>query len=498
MNIVRMTTERARRRFQRMLEENGFEKNRIEYFKSMVDKAVGNGSVSGNVANLYVANGGEALLNGAEVDTFARNARNWLKDRNLPACVKNLERKKYLDLLLFLGVHKRHGKKKLAGFNNDIGMLGLEKLYILDYFDFCVAVSLLLEDKKGINAYTTFRTLYNDKELEKKSNSGGADLNGQFTQDIARDFEKIETIRSQADAENGASDVMSAYKFVSKYAHEFGRCHVSRYFAYASLLCGISIDNIIRTVTQRERQNTIGLYERRNGETYEYKLNDIIQFALTRRDVQVGLYLLSEQMFANCVRYLHNIDYQEYREYVLDGKGNDDNARYVAGEELEKELDLIHNQFARIGSGEIFEIPNADFCRVINNQENISREMMLATILITLNSNTIKAYAGELSIDYRKAGSIMEKKINRLLESCRMLELNAELSKYDFLLLYALHNIDYEGVVSRSGAKIYPYREFVFYQFLEENLYQAAFSGENGEIDGETDSDTDKEDNATE
>ncbi len=442
-----------------------------------------------------VANGGAAILNGAEVDTFARNVRNWLKDRNLPACVRNLERKKYLDLLLFLGIHKRHGKKKLVGFNNDIGMLGLEKLYVLDYFDFCVAVSLLLEDKKGINAYTTFRALYSDETLEKVSSSGGADLNGQFTQDIARDFEKIETLGSSLDIQNSTGNIMSAYKFVSTYAHEFGRCHVSRYFAYASLLCGVSIDNITRIITQRERQNTIGLYERRNGEVYEYKLNDIIQFALTRRDVQVGLYLLSEQMFANCVRYLHSIDYQEYREYVLDGKAHEDNVRYIEDDELEKELDMIHKQFAKIGSGEIFEIPNADFGRVINNQENVSREMMLATILITLTSSTIKAYEGEFAMDYSKAGAIMEKKINRLLESCRMLELNAELSKYDFLLLYALHNIDYKGIVAHKGAKKYPCRDFVFYEFLNKNLYKAAFIDVTDQKDGGDDSETDNGDN---
>jgi hypothetical protein len=73
-----MTILKARKVFQKMMQENGFEKNKIEYFKSMVDKAVGNGSVSSNVANLYMANGGEAILNGASLDTFARNVRNSL------------------------------------------------------------------------------------------------------------------------------------------------------------------------------------------------------------------------------------------------------------------------------------------------------------------------------------------------------------------------------------------------------------------------------------
>ena len=68
------------------------------------------------------------------------------------------------------------------------------------------------------------------------------------------------------------------------------------------------------------------------------------------------------------------------------------------------------------GSGEIFEIPNADFGRVINNKENISREMMLATILVTLSSSVIKMYEGEFAMDYTKAGAIMEKKINRMLK----------------------------------------------------------------------------------
>ena len=43
MNTLKMTILKARKVFQKMMQENGFEKNKIEYFKSMVDKAVGNG-----------------------------------------------------------------------------------------------------------------------------------------------------------------------------------------------------------------------------------------------------------------------------------------------------------------------------------------------------------------------------------------------------------------------------------------------------------------------
>ncbi len=53
LNVRKMTILKARNTFEKALNEDAFEKNRIEYFKSMVDKAVGNGSVSGNVANLY-------------------------------------------------------------------------------------------------------------------------------------------------------------------------------------------------------------------------------------------------------------------------------------------------------------------------------------------------------------------------------------------------------------------------------------------------------------
>lgn len=91
----------------------------------------------------------------------------------------------------------------------------------------------------------------------------------------------------------------------------------------------------------------------------------------------------------------------------------------------------------------------------------------------------------------------MEKKINRMLESCRMLELNTELSKYDFLLLYALHNIDYREVVAYKGAKRYPFREFVFYQFLNEDLYKAAFS-DDIKNDDEVNSDNDEDSDITE
>ncbi|MBQ4511143.1 MAG: hypothetical protein II984_10475 [Clostridia bacterium] len=479
-SVKKMSVEKARKVYQELLQSNEYEINKQEYFKSLIIDAIGELSARKFVSDLYKKNGGKAIFNSASEDSFGRNIRNWINGESMPPFVRNLERKKYLDLLLFLGIHRRHRENRIECFNNDIGILGLEKLYELDFFDFCVSVSIMLEEKTGENAYVIFRQLCNDSELEKIANETGAESSGTFTRAIRNDFNSIEAIGSKDDDKSKKT----VYRFVSQYALDFGRRHISRYFAYAALLCGCTIDEIINVLSKKSSQSRIGIREKRDDKIYNYELKDIIQFALTNRQTQKSLYLLSRQMCMNCIKYLHKIDYEEYRKFVLNGKSDEDNRCYMKDEELELELEEIRESFVKAPSGEILDMSMAEFDRMVNNKENITRNMMLATIMTSLSSKVIKKHIDAYGTKAHAAATI-EQKINKMLDYCRMPQLNAEISKYDFLLLLAIYNVDYNSIIA-SNKKLYPYREFIFYDFLDEALLDETIKDiDNDLTDGE-------------
>ena len=110
-------------------------------------------------------------------DSFRKSLNNWKNGKGCPPFIKNLHKKevakgidnraKCIDLLLYLGVHKTFKKNKLDGFNSVLKSFGLEPLYELDFFDFCVAVGIYLEEKKGETAYEIFRQLYHNRTTDR-------------------------------------------------------------------------------------------------------------------------------------------------------------------------------------------------------------------------------------------------------------------------------------------------------------------------------------------
>ena len=123
----------------------------------------------------------------------------------------------------------------------------------------------------------------------------------------------------------------------------------------------------------------------------------------------------------------------------------------------------------------------------MEKEENISRDMIIATILTSISAETIKKYVDR----YEDNDSAIEKmisSINEMLHQCRMAELDEEISPYDFLLLLAIYKTDYQSlfdeddsdsygfdqeendsyVQEKSEEEIdeYPYRTFIFGEFL--------------------------------
>ena len=124
---------------------------------------------------------------------------------------------------------------------------------------------------------------------------------------------------------------------------------------------------------------------------------------------------------------------------------------------------------------------------MMEKEENISRDMIIATILTSISAETIKKYVDR----YEDNDSAIEKmisSINEMLHQCRMAELDEEISPYDFLLLLAIYKTDYQSlfdeddsdsygfdqeendsyVQEKSEEEIdeYPYRTFIFGEFL--------------------------------
>ena len=170
-----------------------------------------------------------------DASTFRRSVENWESSINRsPRFITKLNsgqkdyRMQLIDVLLYLEAYNASSYDKISGFNGILEGFGVEPLYHLDFFDFCVLVAIKLEEESGATAYDVFRTLYTDKKLEQIA---GSDVSGdgEFTKEIEGDFNKICNIGKISDVinKNGSfksfTNVKSAYHFVKKYANEFGR-----------------------------------------------------------------------------------------------------------------------------------------------------------------------------------------------------------------------------------------------------------------------------------
>ena len=320
--MSRLPLKAAREIYKYREDNNFYETRRKEAFVDIINKRLGNyNSLSKWCREMVEENGGLPMLYKTKnEDGFRRTLSNWKSGIDLPVFVRNLYseelkngytyRNEYIDMLLYFGAYVDGETVSLSIFNKVLSNQGMERLYELDYFDFCVAASIEIERKTGENAYRTFRKLLNDEKLKTIALN---DLVGKgvYTRVIEDDFRKISSIGSITDVyENGKrksfKGVDTVYKFVARYAKEFGRRHLSRYYALASLLVGKSIDETIVGINKTKKIGGFETYDDEEETMERISPEQAITIKLDRDDYQKMLYLLGTNLVLGCHMFLEN------------------------------------------------------------------------------------------------------------------------------------------------------------------------------------------------
>ena len=367
-------------------------------------------------------------------DSLRRNLANWKNGENFPVFVRNLceddrSRNEYLDMLLYLDAHRDGNEVSIEIFNEVALKHGMEPLYVLDFVNFCIAIAIKIESKTGKNAYRTYCELLNDKQLEKvvKSRIAGK---GQVTSVIQQDFDSIEEIGNINEVtKNGdiaayQSVTTSVYKFAAKYAAEFGRCHLSRYYALASLLYGDDIDDEIGT------KDKFYIFR---GDSHGYaNARETVRNMLNGNRYQQMLYLLGNALTVGCYMFVEEDENRHFTKKYID--------------EIANELDQMYNH----QTINIYNKTPREFNEIMTRTKSLPRELLLLIILATMNKKTIKEYAGR----YVKKEDIKTKirdQINAMLKKCQLVSLDMKNSKSDFLVLLAIEKANYTEITKEDG-----------------------------------------------
>lgn len=416
-------------------------------------------------------NGGTPLLYETTPDSLRRCLSNWKDGNSLPVFVRNPNREeeneysnrnKYLDMLLYLGAHRDGSEVSIRVFNNVAKKHGLEHLYILDYVNFCMAVSIYLESKTGKNAYVTYRSLLQDEKLKEIASLKIAGR-GQVTQVIKQDFERIEEIGSldeifkDGKVVSFQSETNSVYKFVAKYCAEFGRRHLSRYYALASLLYGESIDDLFSSGDR--------FYIFHDDHHGYADACATVRSVLSSGRYQQMLYLLGNMLTVGCYMFIEEDDTSRFTRNYID--------------EIVVELDEMYDNHTI----NIYNQSPKEFNEIMERTRNLPRDLLLLIILATMNKKVIRNYV-DIHGDEELAKEKIKQQIDKMLDMCQMVSLDIKNGKYDFLLLLAIEKANYDFVIDdedidyfefdEDGEEDYvverfPYMDFLLNQFFHNN-----------------------------
>lgn len=471
VDFSRMTIQEARDLYAQLENSEYYTTAREEEFVRIIkQKSSEAANFSKWCKAMNLENDGLPLLYKTTEESFRRTLTNWREGKNLPVFVRNLYKEEgegytnrniYLDMLLYLGAHKEDGVASIEIFNKVIKRHGMERLYEMDYFDFCIAVSICLENKTGESAYKTYRSLLNDKVL-KTTASFQITGEGIYTKVIENDFKQIERVGSLDEiCKNGKLVTVrgttdSAYKFVAKYAREFGRRHLSRYYALASLLYGESIDEVITSLVRENRISGFEIDD--DGEQTTRNAVDTVSHLLDGEKYQRMLYLLGRNLTVGCHVFLE--------------KG--DRSRFTPGyiETICTELDEMYSQ----QTINIYNQSPAEFNAVMEKAKNLPRELLLLIALATIEKDVMRKYIDRYA-DEEDAKSTIREKIDKMLELCRVAKLDVRNSKYDFLLLLAIEKANYD-IEEETEIQMddddfeYPIENFPYMDFLVNTFFE--------------------------
>lgn len=502
-NFINWSLEEIKNEYSKRVAEGYYENKHSQKFQQCILDCIKDKSINSAVTELFAKNGGAPMFENVSMDSFRRKMSNWKNGTNFPNYVQNLEREKYLDMLLYLGIHEDK-PNPLAYFNREINSLGLEALYIVNYFDFCVAVSIQIGQKQNKNSYQIFRELYNDNQLRALSEKPQKESNYDFTCFYNDDFRSIDSIGNINDIDcDYDAPVTTAYQFVSKNSDEFGRSRLSAYYAFASLLSGHDLDEIVDTIMEGMYNKKVSIWEDSVGGYVSYPIEEAIISQTETDEFRKNLFLISKNACISFLKYQHEALYVEYNkdnhkkrdgrnellpfDYDSDISKVDEMHKYLYDNDIEEQLNEISSKYAQSDSKEIIKLSKNELTNMIDNKESLSRSVLLLIIMTSMSNKIINNYLSAYSVKREIASDKIITAINEVLEKCSMSELDIETSKYDYLLLGAIYQANYEQIY-KSKEIIYPYRDVVFYQLLGNNLEKTIIEMKQ-EITGEKDID---------
>ncbi len=486
--------------YSKRVNESYYEAKHSKKFQQHVINCIKNGSMNATVNELFSKNGGAPIFENISQDSFRRKMSNWKNGQNFPNYVHNLDRMPYIDILLYIGIQEEK-PEPLAYFNRALNELGLESLYVINYFDFCIAAAILIGHKNKQNSYQIFRQLYNDNQLKALSEKPQKIRNYDFTCFYNDDFRSINSIGSIDEIDYDMDNVTTAYQFVNKNSDEFGRNRLSAYYAFASLLSGHDLEEIVDTIMEGIYNKKVAIWEERIGKYVSYPIEEAIISQIETDEFRKNIFLISKNACISFLKYQHEALYQESNkdnhlerksnndllpfDYDRDISQTDEMHKFLHDNDIEEQLNEIRAKLARSDSKEVIKLSKNELTNMIDNKENLSRNMLLLIIMTSMSNKIINNYLNAYSVKKEIASGKIIDAINEVLEKCSMSELDIETSKYDYLLLGAIYQASYEKIY-KSEKIIYPYRDIVFYQLLGNNAEQTIIEMKQ-EITGEKD-----------
>lgn len=330
-----------------------------------------------------------------------------------------------------------------------------------------------------------FRQLYNDNQLRAITEKPQKLRNYDFTCFYNDDFRSITDIGCIEEMDyDDMESVQTAYQFVNKNSDEFGRSRLSSYFAFASLLSGHDLEKIVDTIMEGIYNKKIDVWEENRGGYTSYSIEDAVSSQIETDEFRKNIFLMSKNACISFIKYQHEALYIENNKdnHIVQSSRNeftpydydkalspkDEMHKFLYDTEVEEQIEEIRTKLAGSDSKEIIKLTKSELSNMIDNKESLSRSVLLLIIMTSMSNKIIKNYLNAYSIKKEIASGKIIEAINSMLEKCSMSELDIETSKYDYLLLGAIYQADYDAIY-RSQKTEYPYRDIVFYELLGSN-----------------------------
>lgn len=412
-----------------------------------------------------------------------------------------------IDFLLYYNYKHYQGNSYIdnrKSFDATLDKLGYGRLNITNYQELCV-LSAFRFSKPEEDIYAVFASLYNNSDLkqiiEESTEDEIIEESEKYTNYIELVFNKVTHIGSKEDAICIQCDKdISLFNFVEIFKNVFGRARLSSLRLLCELILGKKLDDrqlIKNDWSQISMEKTEALVRRNlthnQGdlkklfnemckstfaeflESYEKKLisQRICDYNAEMQSKRSSDPLKTFTIFdlwvakAECIEFLKlqgiNVTNPIALEDDVKQKWHDECKAYFFAETPKGAGRNKKNQWIKLKENDMNAVWDAYFFR----EQSVTKESMVWALILCLRSDVLKGMIGDQTIanNQRYTAEKIMKKLNKLLHSIGMSALNEHFSEGEFLLNYAIKNVDYSEVFSAQRV-YYPYRKYVFDEIL--------------------------------